>query len=198
MRGTMSVSQEGRYIHLNPCRGNQPLASNPESWPHSSFQTASCQRGGNPQGDGFPPRRGCLAIPCVSQFGSWSRHGGMTVPSLDWRNAGGAWAIIWPDRHGQCVQRCSSSGETSQRIRQLQLARDSATHRRITRAQHRTQGLTLAKPVSLVNAARHRGLRATGTRPSLLGTRAIPCSSGSRNGERSRSGRTGSRKGCTE
>ena len=27
-----------RYIHLNPCRGNQPLADNPESWPHSSFQ----------------------------------------------------------------------------------------------------------------------------------------------------------------
>jgi len=26
-----------RYIHLNPCHGSKPLASDPESWPHSSF-----------------------------------------------------------------------------------------------------------------------------------------------------------------
>jgi len=26
-----------RYIHLNPCNGARPLASDPESWPHSSF-----------------------------------------------------------------------------------------------------------------------------------------------------------------
>jgi putative transposase len=26
-----------RYMHLNPCNGGKPLASDPESWPHSSF-----------------------------------------------------------------------------------------------------------------------------------------------------------------
>ena len=26
-----------RYIHLNPCVGGRPLATNPESWPHSSM-----------------------------------------------------------------------------------------------------------------------------------------------------------------
>ena len=26
-----------RYIHLNPCKGSKPLASDPEAWPHSSF-----------------------------------------------------------------------------------------------------------------------------------------------------------------
>jgi len=26
-----------RYIHLNPCNGGKPLASDPEQWPHSSF-----------------------------------------------------------------------------------------------------------------------------------------------------------------
>lgn len=26
-----------RYIHLNPCNGGQPLADDPELWPHSSF-----------------------------------------------------------------------------------------------------------------------------------------------------------------
>ena len=26
-----------RYIHLNPCNLSKPLASDPESWPHSSF-----------------------------------------------------------------------------------------------------------------------------------------------------------------
>ena len=26
-----------RYIHLNPCNGGQPLASDPQKWPHSSF-----------------------------------------------------------------------------------------------------------------------------------------------------------------
>ncbi len=26
-----------RYIHLNPCKGNRPLANDPEFWPHSSF-----------------------------------------------------------------------------------------------------------------------------------------------------------------
>ena len=26
-----------RYIHLNPCRGSNPLATDPESWPYSSF-----------------------------------------------------------------------------------------------------------------------------------------------------------------
>ena len=26
-----------RYIHLNPCKGNRPLANDPELWPHSSF-----------------------------------------------------------------------------------------------------------------------------------------------------------------
>ena len=26
-----------RYIHLNPCRGSNPLGADPESWPYSSF-----------------------------------------------------------------------------------------------------------------------------------------------------------------
>ncbi len=26
-----------RYIHLNPCVGGNPLATNPKSWPHSSM-----------------------------------------------------------------------------------------------------------------------------------------------------------------
>ena len=27
-----------RYIHLNPCNGRVPLVSDPEDWPHSSYQ----------------------------------------------------------------------------------------------------------------------------------------------------------------
>ena len=26
-----------RYIHLNPCNGSKPLASDPKAWPHSSY-----------------------------------------------------------------------------------------------------------------------------------------------------------------
>jgi hypothetical protein len=32
-----------RYIHLNPCNGSKPLASDPEAWPHSSFSGYACK-----------------------------------------------------------------------------------------------------------------------------------------------------------